>query len=118
MDKEKAKQEALRYVENAREILSEKACKKEGWYTDSKYVRMAGNTLWNGVLLALDYPFPEVQKGKGSTSQSIYHEQIRDGNSARLVETENYLPLYSCKINKPAISISVSPAHFNRVTSF
>ena len=46
--------EAERYLENARQILSEKAEKDGDYYNDSKYVRMAGNTAWNGVLIALD----------------------------------------------------------------
>ena len=47
-------QEAERYLENARQILSEKAGKDGNYYQDGKYVRMAGNTAWNGVLIALD----------------------------------------------------------------
>jgi len=46
--------EAERYLQNARQILSEKAEKNGDYYNDSKYVRMAGNTAWNGVLIALD----------------------------------------------------------------
>jgi hypothetical protein len=46
--------EAERYMQNAKQILSEKAEKEGNYYNDSKYVRMAGNTLWNGVLIALD----------------------------------------------------------------
>ncbi|MCL2651807.1 MAG: DUF5618 family protein [Candidatus Azobacteroides sp.] len=46
--------EAERYLQNARLILSEKAEKDGDYYNDSKYVRMAGNTAWNGVLIALD----------------------------------------------------------------
>jgi len=46
--------EAERYLENARQILSDKAEKDGDYYNDSKYVRMAGNTAWNGVLIALD----------------------------------------------------------------
>ena len=46
--------EAERYLQNARQILSEKAEKDGAYYNDSKYVRMAGNTAWNGVLIALD----------------------------------------------------------------
>jgi hypothetical protein len=46
--------EAKRYMENAREILSEKAKKDGNYYSDPKYVKMAGNTAWNGVLVALD----------------------------------------------------------------
>ncbi|MDR2148229.1 MAG: DUF5618 family protein [Tannerella sp.] len=47
-------QEAKRYVDNARVILSEKAEKDGDYYNDGKYVKMAGNTAWNGVLVALD----------------------------------------------------------------
>ena len=47
-------EEAERYLENARQILSEKAEKEGNYYNDSKYVKMAGNTAWNGVLVALD----------------------------------------------------------------
>ena len=46
--------EAERYLQNARQILSEKAEKDGEYYNDSKYVKMAGNTAWNGVLVALD----------------------------------------------------------------
>ena len=46
--------EAERYLQNARQILSEKAEKEGDYYNDSKYVKMAGNTAWNGVLVALD----------------------------------------------------------------
>ena len=46
--------EAERYLQNARQILSEKAGKDGDYYNDSKYVRMAGNTAWNGILIALD----------------------------------------------------------------
>jgi len=46
--------EAERYLHNARQILSEKAEKDGAYYNDRKYVKMAGNTAWNGVLIALD----------------------------------------------------------------
>ena len=46
--------EAERYLQNARQILSEKAEKDGAYYNDTKYVKMAGNTAWNGVLIALD----------------------------------------------------------------
>ena len=46
--------EALRYMDNAREILSEKAGKNGAKYSDPKYVKMAANTAWGGVLIALD----------------------------------------------------------------
>ena len=47
-------QEAERYIQNARKILSEKAGKDGNYYTDKKYVKMAGHTALCGVLLALD----------------------------------------------------------------
>jgi hypothetical protein len=46
--------EANRYLTNAKEILSQKAGKENGAYTDKKYVRMAGHTAYMGVLHALD----------------------------------------------------------------
>ena len=47
-------QEAERYIQNARQMLSEKAGKDGNYYTDKKYVKIAGHTAWCGVLLALD----------------------------------------------------------------
>ena len=46
--------EAKRYLENAREILSEKANKEDGYYQDKKYVKLAGHAAYAGVLVALD----------------------------------------------------------------
>lgn len=46
--------EARRYMENAKEILREKAVKEDGYYQDSKYVKVAGHTAYAGVLVALD----------------------------------------------------------------
>ena len=69
--------EAERYLENARQILSEKAEKDGGYYSDRKYVRMAGNTAWNGVLIALDAVLPiraNLKKGQ--------HPDIRDYQEA------------------------------------
>jgi len=46
--------EAERYLQNAREMLSEKAGKDGDYYSDKKYVKLAGHTAWCGVLVALD----------------------------------------------------------------
>ena len=46
--------EAERYIQNARQLLSEKAGKDVDYYTDKKYIKMAGHTAWCGVLVALD----------------------------------------------------------------
>ncbi len=66
--------EARRYVENARTLLIEKAKldPETQFYRDRKYVRMAGNTLWNGVLLILDATFSINNKSKGRPSIKDY----------------------------------------------
>ena len=45
-------QEAVRYIQNALEILRTKAKKKDKYYQDDKYVSTACATAYNGVLLA------------------------------------------------------------------
>jgi hypothetical protein len=54
MEQKNPIQEAERYLQNARQILSEKAGKDGNYYTDRKYVKMAGHAAWCGVLTALD----------------------------------------------------------------
>ena len=51
--------EAMRYMNNAEEILETKAGKDGVFYKDIKYVKMACGTAYNGVLLALDHLFEE-----------------------------------------------------------
>jgi tetratricopeptide (TPR) repeat protein len=53
-EKEGKYREAVRYIENALEILRTKAKKKDRYYEDVKYVKMACGTAYSGVLLALD----------------------------------------------------------------
>jgi len=86
MSNTEAKTEALRYVENASQILSEKAKKEGKFYSDKKYVKMAGNTLWNGILVALDHKYPEIKKGKGRPDQSKYSQAIKDGKASKLFD--------------------------------
>ncbi|MCD8540413.1 MAG: DUF5618 family protein [Leadbetterella sp.] len=57
-------EEARRYLDNARTILSERARKDGDLYQDKKYVRMAGNTMYNGVLVALDGLLGAKKKGR------------------------------------------------------
>ena len=57
-------EEAKRYSENARAILSDKTRKQDGNYQDRKHVRMAGNTAYNGVLVALDTILEDKKKGR------------------------------------------------------
>ncbi|CAG5072089.1 hypothetical protein DYBT9623_04026 [Dyadobacter sp. CECT 9623] len=55
-------QEAKRYLNNAKEILREKARKEDGYYQDKKYVKLAGHAAYTGVLVALDALFDEKSK--------------------------------------------------------
>ncbi|HRN48702.1 MAG TPA: DUF5618 family protein [Niabella sp.] len=56
--------EAERFIANAKEILTRKAKKKDGYYTDAKYVKMAGHTAYTGVLVALDGALGIKTKGR------------------------------------------------------
>ena len=67
MEKKNPIEEAKRYLQNAKDILKEKAIKEDNNYKDSKYVRMAGDTAWKGCLIALDVVFKvkeTMSKGK------------------------------------------------------
>jgi len=66
--------QSRRYIDNAKEILRDKANKLDGYYQDAKYVKMAGNTAYNGILVALD-SFLGVKK-KGRKSIDWYKEEI------------------------------------------
>ena len=58
--------EAHRYLNNAKDILKEKALKEDGMYKDRKYVKMAGHTAYSGVLVALDGLLGIKKKGRKS----------------------------------------------------
>src|SRR5689334_21761477 len=69
--------EAKRYLENAREILKDKAQKKDGYFHDKKYVKMAGHTAYSGVLVALDGLFKiRGIETKGRKSSEWYQLQL------------------------------------------
>ena len=74
MEKKNPIEEARRYVANAEEVILKAQYDPElKIYTDGKYVKMAGNTLWNGCLVALDAVLG-VRKGKGCPSIEKYKE--------------------------------------------
>ncbi|GAB4449797.1 MAG: hypothetical protein OHK0036_07270 [Bacteroidia bacterium] len=76
------------YLENAKEILREKAKKDGEFYTYPKYVKMAGHTAWVGVLLALDYLMKKYNyKVKGRKDIDDYRDFIAKRNRKML----NYL---------------------------
>ncbi|WP_215238112.1 DUF5618 family protein [Dyadobacter helix] len=56
--------EARRYLDNARELLREKAKKEEGYYQDTKYVKLAGHAAYDGILVALDSYLGKKDKGR------------------------------------------------------
>ena len=74
--KEKYFNEAIRYMDNAKETL--KDAKKDGnYYRDIKYVRTACGTAYNGVLIALDcfLVLKGIDKPKGKQRKSIEYYQ-------------------------------------------
>ena len=74
MEKKDPIEEARRYVANAEDVIQKANYDPElKIYTDGKYVKMAGNTLWNGCLIALDAVF-NVRKSKGRPSIEKYEE--------------------------------------------
>lgn len=71
MEKKNPIEEARRYVTNAKEVIQKANYDSTlKMYTDGKYVKMAGNTLWNGCLVALDAALG-IYKGKGKGRPSI-----------------------------------------------
>ena len=74
MEKKNPIEEARRYVSNAKEVIQKANYDSTlKMYTDGKYVKMAGNTLWNGCLVALDAALG-IYKGKGRPSIEKYEE--------------------------------------------
>ena len=74
MELENPIEEARRYVTNAEEIIQKAGYDPEvKSYTDSKYVKTAGDTLWKGCLIALDAVL-HVRKGKERPSIEKYQE--------------------------------------------
>jgi hypothetical protein len=74
MEKKDPIEEARRYVSNAKETIEKANFDPElGNYTDSKYIKTAGNILWKGCLVALDAVL-HVRKGKGRPSVEKYKE--------------------------------------------
>ncbi len=80
-EKEMHYREAVRYLENAADILSNKAGKEGKYYRDAKYVRMACGSAYNGTLLALDTFFemkgnPIERKKKQRISVDEYRKKL------------------------------------------
>ena len=73
-DKKNPIEEARRYVANAKDVIKNANYDTElKIYMDGKYIKMAGNTLWSGCLVAMDAVLG-VRKGKGRPSIEKYKE--------------------------------------------
>ena len=74
MEKENRIEEARRYVANAKDAIRKAEYDPElNIYKDSKYVKTAGNILWNGCLVALNAAL-NIEKGKGRPSIKTYRD--------------------------------------------
>lgn len=108
-------EEADRYLSNARDILKTKAGNGvPGYYSDSKYVKMACDTAWHGVLVALDSKV-QLQKGR---RKSVDHYRNYLASRSRKVLNDfnsayNYLHLlggYDGDLNKKTASTGLELA--------
>ncbi len=82
--------EARRYVENAKKLLKENGQLDDETqlYQDCKYVRMAGNTLWNGVLLILEEVF-HIKKNISGRPDIIDYKKAANGRDKKLTSLIN-----------------------------
>lgn len=89
MEKKDPVEEARRYVDNAKTLLVEhgELDVETHSYNDRKYVKMAGNTLWNGVLLILDAVFHVRKDRRHRVDIDSYRNAVgkRDRKLLRLV---------------------------------
>ena len=75
MEKKDPIEEARRYVANAEEVIMKANYDPElKSYTDSKYIKAAGDYLWKGCLIALDALFG-ISKRKGRPDIRKYKEE-------------------------------------------
>ncbi|MCX8143275.1 MAG: DUF5618 family protein [Bacteroidia bacterium] len=60
---------AVRHLENAQQILKKQGKKEDGFYTDAKYVAIAGHVAYRGILIALN----ELMKQHGIKKSTRKH---------------------------------------------
>ena len=81
--------EARRYVANAEETIKKAKYDPElKSYTDSKYIKAAGDYLWKGCLIALDAVF-HVRTGKGRPSIDKYKMAVAKRDKKLLNSVNN-----------------------------
>lgn len=90
--KQKAIDEATRYYNNAKTMLSEKAGKNGNYYSDAKYVKTACGTAYSGVLIILDAFIKikgQVTNYKDRKSIEYYRDNITDRDNTLLKYTNS-----------------------------
>ncbi|MCE6993020.1 DUF5618 family protein [Dyadobacter sp. CY323] len=80
-------EKAASYLENARQILSEKARKDDGEYRNIRYVKMASRTAYSAALLIIDEYLKQHEgvKFKKPTSIEDYTDRLRKYDKKLLV---------------------------------
>ncbi len=78
--------EGQRYISNAKEILKTKGKLENSFYTDKKYVKMAGHTAYTGILYALDHAniLPPLAKKTQRRDVKDYQEALGKINKKML----------------------------------
>ena len=76
--KDNPKDEALRYLENAKEQLKKAGSEDNDFFADPKYVKTACGTAYDGVLIAIDEYLKRkgIVKSRGRKSESYYREEL------------------------------------------
>ncbi|MCX6155298.1 MAG: DUF5618 family protein [Candidatus Kapabacteria bacterium] len=81
---------AMRYIENAEDIL--KSAGKDGkYYVDDKYVKIACGTAYSGILVALDglFDLKNLPKRRGRKSIDYYQSNLAKLDKKLLKELNN-----------------------------
>jgi uncharacterized protein (UPF0332 family) len=114
--KQEAYAEAMRYVQNAKEVL-QKAGKEDNSYYDCKYVRMACGTAYSGTLVALD-AWLQLKNVPDPKHKSIDFYRKNIGKLDRKLLTElngaydnlHLLGYYDGNLNVPVIQVGFNTA--------
>ncbi len=84
-------EEARRYIANAKKVLLENTEMEGKYYDDPKYVKMAGNTAWNGVLVAMEAVFTIKSKGRHEIKNYIEEAAKTDKKITAVVQSAYFV---------------------------
>lgn len=80
--------EAKRNIENAKQILREKAGREGDYYTEPEYVSMACRIAWNGVLIVAQAKMirdkHKLPEDSSDMNIDIYRDYLKDKNESIL----------------------------------